>query len=133
MIPTPLLRILIVEDDAATNLAIRQLLADEAIDAVGTVSLEQARHQLAESRGIVGVVLDYTLPDGTAEDLLTELAATPYAPGVVLTSGHPHARETAKRFGIPLIKKPFDLETLLAAVRVFVDGKAQPMARNASS
>ena len=127
MVPTAILRILIVEDDAVTNETIRLLLADEAIEAVGAVSLAQARSQLAESTGVVGIVLDYTLPDGTAEELLGELAATPYSPGVVLISGHPHAKDTARRFGIPLIKKPFDIDALLGAVRVFVAGKAQPV------
>ncbi len=104
---------------------IRDLLADEAIDAIGAASLGEARRCLS-TQPIVGVVLDYTLPDGTADDLLDELASDAHAPGVVLASAHPRAGEAARRYRVPVIKKPLDLEELLAVVRSFIAGDAQP-------
>jgi DNA-binding NtrC family response regulator len=126
-VPTALANILIVEDDHDMNAAIRGLLADEAIAALSATSLKDAREYLA-TEVIVGVVLDYTLPDGTAEHLLDELAAAPYAPGAVLTSAHPNAVEIANLYRIPFIRKPFDLDVLLSAVRLFLAGQSHPIA-----
>jgi len=126
-VTTALACILIVEDDRDVNAAIRGLLADEAIAAISATSLEEARQHLA-TEVIVGVVLDYSLPDGTAEHLLDELAVSPYAPGAVLTSGHPNAVEIAKKYNIPFIRKPLDLDVLLSAVRLFLAGQSHPTA-----
>lgn len=122
--PTPLLCILIVEDDPEINRVIRELLADEAIAAISATSLAEARHHLATSN-ILGVVLDYSLPDGTGDQLLDDLAGSAYAPGVVLATAHPDGNAIAKRYGIPVIRKPLDLDVLLAAVRVFIEGKGK--------
>jgi len=123
--PTPL--VLIVEDDRVTNTAIRDLFADDAIATLTATSLREARNYI-RTRNVVGVVLDYALPDGTADELLNDLAHATHPPGVVIASANPSAMEIAKRFGIGCIRKPLDLEALLETVRGFIAADAAPVA-----
>lgn len=88
--------------------------------------LEEARRYLATT-AIAGIVLDYGLPDGTGADLLAELSTRAECPGVVLASAHPRAIEVAKHYGVAFVRKPFELDVLLAAVRVLLEGKSRPM------
>jgi DNA-binding response OmpR family regulator len=127
MSPTPVVCILIVEDDPTVSAALRGLLADEAIATLSATSLREARN-FVRTRNVIGVLLDYTLPDGTAADLLRDLTNAEYPPGVVIASAHPDAQRIAKQFSIECIRKPLDLDVVLAAVRGFIAGTGQPVA-----
>lgn len=122
---TPPVCILVVEDDPQINYVLRALLADEAILALSAASLREARNHI-RTRNVLGVVLDYSLPDGCADELLRELSQAEHPPGVVLASAHPGAIPLAIRYGLACIRKPLDFEVVLAVVRSFLAGKNQP-------
>lgn len=122
----PLVSILVVEDDREINHVIRELLADEKISTLGATSLREAWNHI-RTRNVIGVILDYSLPDGVADQLLAELEKATHPPGVVLASAHPNAAEVAKRYGITCLRKPLDLDVVLATVRGFIAGEGQPM------
>ncbi|HXW92888.1 MAG TPA: HAMP domain-containing protein [Terriglobales bacterium] len=69
-------RLLVVEDNPAEQLSIRELLGDDDID-VTTVSTGAEAIQAIESHLVDCVVLDLRLPDMSGFDVLTRLADTP--------------------------------------------------------
>lgn len=124
-------KILVVEDDVDIGETICALLGDEGLDTAMTPTLAEARAALSEG-GVDGVILDYGLPDGTGDELLEELSRVPASsPPVVLASAHPDAVAVAKHYGIAFIAKPFDLDVLIAAVRVMLEGKGRPASSGA--
>lgn len=77
--------VLVVEDDRDIRNSVLELLLDEGIGALGATTLEEARRYLATTP-IAGIVLDYSLPDGTGGDLLAELADKSVTPPVVMAT-----------------------------------------------
>ena len=108
--------VLLLDDDADLNDTLCQALLFEGYDARCAFTLEAAREVTRTIKPVVAVI-DWKLDGGeTSEPLLEELANDPTAPGTVLMSAHPKAKEIADRFGIPLLVKPFDLDALFEAV-----------------
>jgi DNA-binding response OmpR family regulator len=116
---------LVVEDDETIREALLVTLEAEGFVAEGAGSLTEARAALARNRPTV-VVLDLMLPDGRADELLSELAAATNAPPTVLVSASPDAPEVARRFGIACMAKPFDLDHLLDALNHAVLHRRNP-------
>jgi DNA-binding NtrC family response regulator len=80
-------RILVVEDEQVVRFGIRDFLESRGFGVQEAVSLEQARASFQRERPDA-VVIDYSLPDGNALDLLPEIhGVDPQLPVVVLT-GH---------------------------------------------
>ena len=123
-------RVLVVEDDAVINQALGDLLRDEAYDATCVTTLEQARARLGTSAPAC-MVLDLNLPDGTGEELLCELTEHGAAPPCVLLSAATDAARVAARFGIALVRKPFELETLLVEIAKAIRRTIAPRDRSA--
>ena len=107
--------VLVVEDDRALSDCFCMLLDEERYRATAASSLAEARKSLAATE-FVCVVLDFNLPDGTGEELLREFAQESSRPRFVLVSAATAARVIAETFSIPYIRKPFDIDELLAAV-----------------
>jgi len=107
--------VLLLDDDADLNDTLCQALLFEGYAATCAFTLDAARELTREKRPAVAII-DWKLDGETSEPLLEELADDPSAPGTVLMSAHPKAQEIADRYGIPLLVKPFDLDTLFAAV-----------------
>ncbi len=114
--PKCALRVLILEDDIELATAMRDVLSDEGWSVVVCAHLSEARAELAAERSQV-LVLDLTLSDAFGADFLEELRARPDAPRVVIVSGFPLADLIAERHGVELVKKPFESEQLVNAVR----------------
>jgi DNA-binding response OmpR family regulator len=106
---------LVVEDDETIREALLVTLDAEGFAAEGVGTLREARAAVQRARPTV-IVLDLMLPDGRADEWLTELAAMTSAPPTVLVSASPDAPEVAGRFGIACMAKPFDLDHLLDAL-----------------
>lgn len=80
-------RVLVVEDEPVVRFGIRDFLESRGFGVQEAASLEQARALFQRERPDA-IVIDYSLPDGNALDLLSEVReADPQLPVVVLT-GH---------------------------------------------
>ncbi len=105
-------RVLLVEDDAPIREAVEEVLRDEGWIVVGVASLADARAALAAGAFDV-LLLDLMLEDGAGEDLLRELQEKKTALPTVLMSASTRAPKTAETFRVELLRKPFEIETLL--------------------
>ncbi len=117
--------VLVVEDEPDIARSVCGMLRDAGYAARVMTTLEEAGAFLHVLRPDC-VVLDVTLPDGDAEQLLSQLTRRPLAPPTVLLSATPKARQIAMRFGIPLVAKPFDGDMLLASVHVAIERRTRP-------
>ena len=108
-------RILVVEDEPDLRAAMVELFLDAGHACVGVQDMVEARAVLRSSRFDL-VVLDLHLRGGSSEDLLAELRRG-NAP-VVVTSADTteRARGAAKRWAVPFVTKPFELDDLLRTV-----------------
>lgn len=106
---------LVVEDDPVLGPTMVELLNDLGFIARSARTVAAAREQL-RSFAFDVLVLDLTLPDEFGGDLLGELADHPTAPVTVVVSAFALASIVARRHDVPLITKPFDLDTLADAI-----------------
>lgn len=105
-------RVLVVEDDEPIREAVEELLRDEGWDVVGTHSIDGARAALSGGSFDV-MLLDLLLEGGSGEKLLEELRQEGRNVPTVIMSASTRAAAVAKEFGTELLRKPFELETML--------------------
>jgi two-component system nitrogen regulation response regulator NtrX len=115
--------ILIVEDDAVLANCMAEALQDEGYVTRRATTMAEAQEKLHQLRPAVAVV-DLTLPDAFATDLIDELA-TRFEPAVpvVIVSTFPLANLVAARWGNQLVRKPYDVDDLLAAVHRAIEAR----------
>jgi len=118
--------VLVVEDHELLCKTMCGLLGDLGYETASAHSLAGAREALGSVRPDC-VVLDVTLPDGDAQELLRELAGRMAPPPTVVLSAAPRAKNLAARFGVPFVSKPIDDEHLVAAVHVAIDTRSKPI------
>jgi DNA-binding response OmpR family regulator len=107
-------RILVVEDDATTSNALRQLLTvcGYQVSIVGTVAA--AKQAIDES--IDAVVLDLMLPDGDGGEVLRMIRSAGLPARVCVTTGvsSPQWLDRVRALGADhILQKPIDLSDLL--------------------
>jgi DNA-binding NtrC family response regulator len=111
-------RIMVVDDDAAIRSGLREAFEAYRYDVVEAASCDAAEQAFRGSRPDVAL-LDYSLPDGTAIDLLPRLQAVdPGVPLVILT-GHGSidlAVQAIKLGAEQFLTKPVELSALLAVL-----------------
>lgn len=117
--------VLVVEDDVVINDCLCECLHEDAYSSSSATTLYGARSQLLVSKPVC-MLLDLNLPDGTGETLLSELTVTGLGPPCVLVSAAREAPRVAARFGIPLVRKPFCLDKLLAVVATAIEQASFP-------
>lgn len=118
--------VLFVDDDEDLTAVMRILLDEEGYRFIGASSLEEARALLAERMPDV-LVLDMVLGPELGTDLLRELAIRPDAPVTVLISGVMDLLEVAMLYGnLPIVRKPFDVDHLMAAMDRAIEKGARP-------
>jgi two-component system, NtrC family, nitrogen regulation response regulator NtrX len=108
---SPAATVLIVEDNTTLTSTLEALLDDEGYATRTARSIAGARDELVAARPDV-VLLDLTLLDGFAEELLRELTRDRIP--TIVVSTFPHANVIAERYRVPLVRKPFELDALLA-------------------
>lgn len=126
--PSPLPKVLIVEDEEQLARMLRAMLAQEGYDiataGTGLLALEQlVRHEFSV------VLLDLGLPDIDGKEVIRQARAITAAPIIVIS-----ARDSGMEKVMALdlgandyVAKPFDAAELLARVRVALrPGRAQP-------
>jgi len=108
-------RVLLVEDDPTILEVLCTVLRDEGYIARG-VDTVAAALAIIGAEALECVVLDFHLPDGTAEDVLSTASANDACPPMMIVSASPVAPPVAHRFGVPLLRKPFDLDEVIQCV-----------------
>jgi DNA-binding response OmpR family regulator len=109
--------VLIVEDDPTMASAIRGALEDEGLRAEIASSVEEATRRFDPGTTSL-VLLDWTLPDGTGEDVMRAIRPLDASVPIVVMSAQrdaivaSYAIEARER-----VSKPFDLERLVNLVR----------------
>ncbi len=99
-------RVLIVEDDPATRRFMQAALEHDGHEVLQAGSLKQARALLNQAEL---VIVDDRLPDGSGPELRHETRSP-----LIIVSGNP---ALGQETGLPILRKPFDVLRLCAAVR----------------
>lgn len=105
--------------------AVSDLLRDAGYVTFVAPTCEAASASLAAIRPDC-VVLDCSLPDGTADEVLHNALSAGHAPPTVLLSASPTAKQVASRFGVMLVNKPYEPDMLLAAVESALEHEISP-------
>ncbi len=127
--PGEAVRILVVEDASSQREALIELLGDEGYDAYGAGSVKEAVAACSESAPDL-VLLDYTLPDGKAPDVVAQLRQLGCACRIILVTGSAelrvgergihyfddHIDEAAELRIAGHVAKPIDLTKLFALI-----------------
>ncbi len=124
----PALRVMVVEDESGLNRVIRQALERAGFQSVEALSGTDAVRVLADNAPDI-VLLDYTLPGMTAEEVLDRIGEMESAPAVIVMTGHGNEKIAAEmlRRGVCdyIVKDDLFFANLMHAV----SRKAQDLAR----
>ncbi|MFH1144173.1 MAG: sigma-54 dependent transcriptional regulator [Candidatus Eisenbacteria bacterium] len=116
---TTRMRVLVVDDEPLVRRSMERALADQGFDVASAATIAEAETLFEAHRPPV-IVLDVKLPDGSGLDLLERLRGIdPGVKIVVVTAfGETAQAVRAMKLGAAdFLKKPYDLEELLHAVR----------------
>lgn len=100
------------------------VLQEEGYETVGVETVATAQAYLAVNT-VACVVLDYRLPDGTAEDVITWMIARDVRPPTVILSASPLATNLAARYGIRVVVKP-DIDAIVGCVAATIRDGLRP-------
>jgi DNA-binding response OmpR family regulator len=115
--------VLVIEDDPDMCQVIRTILEEEGYEVQTASSGWQALEQKEGPKPAL-VILDMTLPDLDGEQV-SEGLRTLHGEGIpmLVVTGHTWAAERAVRAGaVDYVRKPFELEELVEAVRRAIGG-----------
>lgn len=108
--------VLVVEDDAAIEVLLRQILEDEGFAVVARAELRAAR-EAVDTLGLPDLaVIDYQLPDGVGTDLCRPLRARG-VPCLVVSAYTRSLEPAIESKADAWIAKPFDTADVVNAVR----------------
>ena len=118
--------VLVVDDEYLIRWSVGERLRQEGILVIEAGTGAEARRQLSSDVSVV--VLDIKLPDADGLDLLAEFTAS--HPGVAVIMITAHGTEEMAEVAIGLgasgfLRKPFDVEELLAQVVAARDGDGE--------
>lgn len=124
--------ILLVEDDPAISLIIRESLIDECASFAAVSSLAERNAWLAENKPDL-IITDVVLPDGDGIESLPKSAIQSGVPVIILSAQN--TLDTAVRAAnvgsYDYLPKPFDLEELTASVRAALQRSGEVAASKA--
>lgn len=111
-------QIFIIDDDTAIRDILTSILEGEQYGTQAFPSGRMALKQVEEVKPDL-ILLDYYLPDESAESIIEEFRMKLGSDlPILLMSAHLQALEAAKRLALKdFLAKPFQLETILQAVR----------------
>ena len=118
-------RVLVVDDDKTLQLLLRLELSGEGFSVIAAGDGGECLTMVAEEPPDV-IILDYMMPDMNGIQVLKELRKMPQAirTPVILLTGHDigaSERDALEHGADHYMKKPFEVETLVARVRAAVD------------
>ncbi len=113
-------RILVVDDDAPTQLLIATLLRRDGFECVVAENGKDAIRLLTANRAFSAIVLDLMMPTSGGRDVIAHLEKSPHEscpPIIVCTAAGPRETATLQADLVKVvIRKPFDIEDFAAAV-----------------
>lgn len=112
---TKIQRLLIIEDDEALRRTLVAALSPHAKSTTTCTTIAEALAALARPMHPDLIILDVSLPDGTAFDVLDRVAMLPAMPTIIAISGQASPDQSfrlAQRGVRAFLPKPFDLATL---------------------
>ncbi len=126
-------KVLLVEDDQHLCAVLSEALASEGFRVDEAPTLKQAMEYLTSQQDLPAVILlDIHLPDGNGLELLQQMrkqAETSSIPVVIITGSEMNRGEYSDPLLIDWIKKPFDIQRLLSAVKIAISSRAPGRAR----
>ncbi|MBM4372804.1 MAG: response regulator, partial [Deltaproteobacteria bacterium] len=117
-------RILLVEDEEGVRELAREVLFAAGYEVECAASLAEARAAVDAAPGFDLLFTDMALPDGDGLGLAIEIQAQEPRIRVLLTSGyvdHLHRWPLIREHGYRLLRKPYPIAALQAAVREVLD------------
>lgn len=111
------LKLLLVEDDRATYMALKGILSLKGWDVTVATTVAEASAVIDEP--VDAVILDLMLPDGTGEDLLERLRKRSDTVPIAVTTGVTDAKRIAdvtRMAPTVVLRKPIGLSDLLKAI-----------------
>ena len=117
---TPLMRILLVEDDAAIREALDEVLGDLGYEVVSAPDGRGGLRLAAEQSEPCPILLDWRMPILDGQEFLARLRELPRGREfpVILSTGDRAATDAAMGDQVAaVLSKPFDLDSLLAALQ----------------
>jgi len=110
-------RVLLAEDDRAMREILAMVLSEAGYQVATVADGAELRRLLREARFEL-VVTDVNMPGGSGLDVIELLRQNGDTTPVIVVTAFPQAeiRKRAQALGLRLLAKPFELETLRAAV-----------------
>jgi DNA-binding response OmpR family regulator len=120
--------VLVVEDDQGIARLVEEMLLDEHFIVVPVGSAEAALQYLESESTPDAIVFDLILPDMDGRQFFEQARARGMNIPSLLVSAWPTAEAVAEELKVPCLKKPFDVDELVAAVYQLLDGPPRPPA-----
>jgi len=121
--------LLLLEDDDAFAESLREVLGESGARSVRARTVVEARRALSARKFDV-VLVDLDLGEGAearGRHLLDDLAQLAGMPPMLIVSGAVEAPRVAAEFGIGLVRKPFEMDHLFAAIHAAVQHGLRPI------
>ncbi|HEX9163812.1 MAG TPA: sigma-54 dependent transcriptional regulator [Thermoanaerobaculia bacterium] len=116
-------RVLLVEDDRGIRFGIRNFLAGRDFDVDEAETIKQGEESYRQNRPDL-VILDYSLPDGNALEVLPRLKAADSTIPIVILTGHGSidlAVRAIKEGAEQFLTKPVQMQALLVVIERLLD------------
>lgn len=110
-------RILLVDDDAFVREVTREMLEAIDFDVIDTDGGAAALELLATDRDFDALVVDFAMPGMNGGELARRIVAQGVTLPIVFVTGYAEGDGMAEVNGRPLVRKPFSLDQLAAALR----------------
>jgi len=113
-------KILVVDDEENIRKSLKMILEYEGYSFLEAADGEEALNRLEETVGLDLVLLDVKLPGKDGLEVLEELKKKPYAPEVIMVSGHgtiKTAVDATKLGAFDFLEKPLHRERVLLSIR----------------
>ncbi|HSP34973.1 MAG TPA: sigma-54 dependent transcriptional regulator [Thermoanaerobaculia bacterium] len=118
-------KVLLVEDDRGIRFGIRNFLAGRDFDVDEAETLKQGEESYKQNRPDI-VILDYSLPDGNALEVLPRLKAADSSIPIVILTGHGSidlAVRAIKEGAEQFLTKPVQMQALLVVIERLLDNQ----------
>ncbi len=118
-------KVLLVEDDRGIRFGIRNFLAGRDFDVEEAETLKQGEELYKQTRPDI-VILDYSLPDGNALEVLPRLKAADSSIPIVILTGHGSidlAVRAIKEGAEQFLTKPVQMQALLVVIERLLDNQ----------
>lgn len=118
-------KVLLVEDDRGIRFGIRNFLVGRDYDVEEAETLKQGEELFRQSRPDIAI-LDYSLPDGNALEVLPRMKASDPAIPVIILTGHGSidlAVRAIKEGAEQFLTKPVQMQALLVVIERLLDNQ----------